>query len=190
MEELVIRSRANKDFKLPYTEHTPFPVKAGPGRIVKGQLRRLPGDRAYAAAESIAHNPDAVVTFNNVTRFANNGSGVIIGGKATKNTANVLNVGFRIWLYQSPFNLTAQGEDGGEFSIRWGRRDTRIGYLDFENFVMGTQCAESQGLIGLGQSLLFGMQEGNSLYGLVQTKRPYEAKSEEEIDFYLHISQD
>ena len=80
--------------------------------------------------------------------------------------------------------------DGRNHEIMWKRRDERIGYLDFETFIVGTDCVESQALIGIGQSLLFSLGEGNSLYGLVQTMSPYNAQANEEIDIYIHISQD
>lgn len=190
MDELQERSRRSSSFSLPYTESTPFPVKAGPGHITKGILKRLPGEKSYASGQTVANRVNTMVEFPGVTRFPKNGSGIIIGGKLTKSNTSVQNVGFRIWLYQISFPLDAASKDGNPLEIRWGRRDDRIGYMDFDTFSVGVDCAESQAYIGLGQSLLFSMNAGNSLYGLVQTLNPYVAMSEEELDFYLHISQD
>lgn len=180
-----------------YTPTNPFPVQAGPGRIIKGSLKRLPGQKSYGAGESIASTvigpdgaPNAGVIFPDVTRFSGGGSGVILGGKVTKTNTSVA-ASFRIWLYQRAFPLVPSENDGEPLQIRWGRRDDRLGYLDFDTFVSGFNCAESLGFIGVSQSLLFGMpMNSNTLFGLVQTKVPYVADSEEQIDFYVHVSQD
>lgn len=191
MEGLVDRSRAKVD--LDYSENTPFPVRAGPGRIVKGSLIRLTGDKAYAGGMSISNAAGTMVTFENVGRaVAGAGaSGVILGSKLTKNSQVVNNASFRIWLYQINFatSLNPAGEDGGQLQIRWKRRDNRIGFLDFLDFTMGFDCAEAYSYVGQGQSILFSTPT-NNLYGLVQTLTPYQAISEEQFDFYLHVSSD
>jgi hypothetical protein len=191
MEALVERSRHRVE--LDYTESDPFPVKAGPGKIVKGTLTRLTGAKSYASGTSISNASGTMVTFKDVTRSIDNsgGSGIILGSKLTKNTQSIVNVSFRIWLYQTEFGstLNPSNEDGGPLQIRWRRSDDRIGYLDFIDFTSGFDCAESYAYVGLGQSILFSTIT-NNLYGLVQTLTPYEAISEEQFRFYLHCSSD
>ena len=191
MDQLRIRSKAKVE--LDYSESDPFPVKAGPGKIVKGSLVRLTGSRSYASGTSIANALGTMVTFSNFTRAMGDegGSGIILGSKLTKNTQSITNVSFRIWLYQTEFgsSLNPSGEDGGPLQIRWRRRDDRIGYLDFLDFNAGFDCAESYAYVGLGQSILFSTRT-NNIYGLVQTLTPYKAVSQEQLDFYLHVSSD
>lgn len=190
MDALVERSRQNKSMVLPYTLHKPLPVQAGPGRVSKGMLKRLNGARSYAAGQTVAHKNNTMIEFPDVTRFDNNGSGIIIGAKLTKTNTLVQSVAFRLWLYQITFPLDPVTKDGNPYEIRWQRRDDRIGYLDFDTFYVGQDCAESQAYVGLGQSLLFTMGSANSLYGILQTLTPYPALSAEEMHLYLHISQD
>jgi hypothetical protein len=120
MEALVERSRHRVE--LDYTEADPFPVKAGPGKIIKGSLIRLTGNRSYASGTSIANASGTMVTFKDVTRSLDSGggSGIILGSKLTKNTQSITNVSFRIWLYQTEFGstLNPSGEDGGPLQIR------------------------------------------------------------------------
>jgi hypothetical protein len=204
MEALVGRSRSRQ--QLDYADNSPLPVKAGPGRIIKGSLMRLTGDKSYGAGMSVSNANGTMVAFENVTRTLtkdtnpygfvttnapSTGSGVILGSKLTKNTMSINNVSFRIWLYQVNFatSLNPASEDGSPLQIRWRRRDDRIGYLDFLDFTMGFDCAESYAYVGLGQSILFSTIT-NNLYGLVQTLTPYQAISQEQFDFYLHVASD
>lgn len=145
MERLVYYSKPRRtqlfDYNnRPYSQSNPFSVQAGPGKIVRGDLKRLPSPRSYAAGESVANILDNAVgvVFPNVSRFPSGGSGVILGGKLTKNTTSILNVSFRICTKsQNGCNVKIRSDNtSGHKGVGWheGRQQWRA-RISFENKV-------------------------------------------------------
>lgn len=79
------------------------PVQAGGyTAVVFGSLTRPADTTAYAAGDGVttATSSASAMTVTNAARTAA-GSGVILGGKATKSTTSTTNAQFRIWIYQA-----------------------------------------------------------------------------------------
>ena len=81
---------------------TPQPVQAGGyTAVVFGTMTRPADTTAYAAGDGVttATSSASAMTVTNAARTAA-GSGVLLGGKATKSTTSTTNAQFRGWIYQ------------------------------------------------------------------------------------------
>lgn len=181
------------DSGLPYTSESSFPVRAGQSVIRKSVLKRLPGAKTYTDYSLITgitgNNFQFDTTINeNVTL----NSGVIIGGKMSRQNPRSAGTWFRLWLYLGdPGSGTTPPQllDGTPFNIGWSRRDIRIGYLDFNTFESGADCSESPAYVSVGQTLLFELING-TIYGRLQARTGVDMIDGEEVDMYLYITAD
>lgn len=179
-----------------FTPDQSLPVRAGQSIIRKASFTRLPGPKSYDNYSVVSGNIANNFQFDTaINEDSNLSSGIIIGGKMSRQNPSSAGAWFRLWLYlgnpNSPgINQTPpQLFDGTKFNISWSRRDIRIGYLDFNTFESGTDCSESPAYVSVGQSLLFELVDG-TIYGRLQARSQIDMLSSEEVDLYLYITAD
>lgn len=181
----------------PVTPKNAFSVQAGRSVIRKGLLTRQPSAKTYQPNTSVTDKDNNYILFTNISNRMSDdveasNSGIIIGGKMTRQHTATQNVWFRLWLYLSnpgPFKNAPSLMDGNPFNVSWSRRDKRIGYLDFNTFDAGADCSEAPAFVSVGQTLLFQLEE-NNLYGLLESRSTIQAAESEQMSLYLFITAD
>jgi hypothetical protein len=143
-----------------------------------------PGDTApYAALDAVMNstsNPTAI-DFPNVVSAAG-GSATIVAAKLCKSTNVVTNANFRMWLYSdTPASLP---NDNAAWAQVWANRALRLGWIDFTNPVVGTDCVTYSGVL-CNNGVLPCIVAGTSLRGILQALSAYVPGNAEVFDCRL-----
>ena len=143
-----------------------------------------PNDVNQYGAGDIVSNSTAATTpleFTNVARIV--GGGVTIGAvKLCKNNTVVTNANYRLWLYSA--TPATPPVDNAVFAQLWANRDLRVGWVDFSNPILGSDCVTYQGVLSmLGPDPI--IPADKSVFGLLQVTSAYIPTAQEIYSLYV-----
>lgn len=173
---IVARDAANANTKLESiydsTANTHSPVHFCGGQtafIVDSKVRPNNGT-AYVAGGAIGNTTSTVFTFNTAARKAA-GTGQVISAKLTKGGiagSQTIPSGFalRFWIYST--TPSSPPADAAVFSPNFATRAQRLGYVDFTDWAVGSDCVESVAA-PVVSPLGFASDANNRIYGVLQT---------------------
>lgn len=142
--------------------------------IANVELTRPSDANAYLAGDAIANSTTAptLLEFTNMVRQPDD-TGYIT--KARMTISNPLDTGVkRLWLY-SDTNVGAvvQNNDNDPFTLNYGNRASRIGYIDFGPLVRETPTSDSVWAMVSDMRLAYRCVGQKSLFGRLLTPTAY-----------------
>lgn len=187
--------QANVNFETIYDNtantHAPVHFCSGATIAVNSNITRPNANVAFTANAAFGNSTTVIHTFSDVAR-ANTGSGNIISAKVSKGGVaggNNIPAGFRarLWLFDDLPSTTIV--DSNTFTFSFSERTKRIGYVDFTEWAVGSDCAESYATPFIAP-LGFTSSSNNKLYGVLQSLTAYPPANNEIFDITLTIIQD
>ena len=138
-------------------------------KVTSVAMTRPANTTAYTAGQVFNDVGATAIAFTSVIQTAGSG-GIVSGGKLIINSIANPTVTYRLFLFSGDPGTTT---DGTTFALAWANRALRIGWIDFVNPVVGSDCIEYTGLVS-DQSLLFNLgSTGTTIYGQMITNTAY-----------------
>lgn len=141
-------------------------------RIARATFTRPSDTISYATNDIISNSTSATTPIEFLgSTGSQGGSGIISSARLTTNkttiTASGSAIAFRLVIYiAAPANPPV---DNAAFLASWANTAVRIGAIDFNFGIAGTDCAEWEGIISTSSGEIpFVLPAGTSLFGLLQ----------------------
>lgn len=161
-------------------------------RATSNSMTRPADTTAYAAGDGVttATSSAAGMTVPNVARISG-GSGVILGGRASKSTTGTTNAQFRLWIYQNSASVTIPNDNAAFSPAVVADRAKLVGWatVDFSAGVAGSDGVTAP--IVFSESAPMGFKcTGTDFLVIWEARAAYTPGSAEVFYLELAIGQD